>query len=164
MPDNLANMIDPLDDSRCIRPDRDWGLYLNTFQWDHVAHLTTRKPTTKANLLRLFLNAFVRRTAHAARRPVPYFYAIEEHVSGAPHLHALLAGSKSLTIRGLERRWRFGFARVLVYDPARRASHYVSKSLLSGSAEYDVSRRLPPLCQDANPAQLCALYARAREA
>lgn len=75
---------------------------------------------------------------------MPYFYAIESHLSGYPHLHALLAGTASLTVRQLEQRWESGHSRIVVYDPMRGAAFYVSKSLLDVCGEYDVSKRMPP--------------------
>ena len=125
-------------------PSRDWGAYLSQFEWDHVLHLTSETPTTPRRLVRLFLDRFVRRAAFRARRPVPYFYAVESNVSGHPHLHALVAGSAHLTVRQLAQRWEAGFSRILVYDATKGAAFYVSKSLLDGCDDYDVSRRIPP--------------------
>jgi hypothetical protein len=122
----------------------DWGEYLSEYEWDHAVHLTTRKPMSERRLVREFLNGFIRRLARSAQRCIPYFYAVELQVGGFPHIHALVAGTASLSPREVAARWSQGFTRIVRYTPARGAAFYVSKRVLDVCEEYDVSTRKPP--------------------
>jgi len=138
-------MIPPHDDYvSTSHLSRAWGAHLSSFRWDHVVHFTTSKPTTVASLLRRFLNRFVRRAAFLSRQPVPYFYSLEQRCPGHPHLHGLIAGTATLSVRDLERRWEGGFSRITQYDPARGGAFYVSKSVPGTCLDYGLSKRLPP--------------------
>ena len=79
-------------------------------------------------------------------RPGPYFYAIEPGADAArPHVHALVAATAGLTIAELKGVWVHGIPHVRVYDPRRRAAHYVVKEVGGRCELYDLSRRWPPL-------------------
>jgi hypothetical protein len=67
-------------------------------------------------------------------RDVRQFVAIERHRSGAPHLHALIEGVGSVTIREAVNAWRKqtkGWAHIRRYDRKRSAGRYVTKAVLS---------------------------------
>ena len=48
-----------------------------------------------------------------------------------------------------EGAWGCGVTHVCVYDPRRRAAHYVVKEIGARCEHYDLSRRLPPLVAEA---------------
>ena len=108
-------------------------------------HLTTKSSRSVEALTRRFRDGFIRRAAVQARKPVPHFCCIERREHGHHHVHALTSGTELLLVAELEAMWGWGFARVQVYDPHRRAAYYVSKELHEGNDDFFVSRRWPPL-------------------
>lgn len=129
-----------------VEPSRDirseWTEFLGRFQWTHIAHLTTRLQSTEAGIAREFLNGFIRRAARRAGNRVPYFYSIESLPGGFPHLHALIGGTKHLSVRELECCWKVGFTRVTQFDADRGGVAYVSKDISLGPDAYSLSSRL----------------------
>jgi hypothetical protein len=100
----------------------DWGKYLSEYAWDHAVHPTTRKPMSERAIVGEFLNGFIRRLARSAQRCIPYFYAVELDVGRFPHLHALLAGTASLSTREVAAQWDQGYTRIVRYSHTRGAA------------------------------------------
>ena len=101
---------------------------------------------------------------HRAIRSAPYdgaaysaawFFVIQSS-GGAdrPHIHALIAGTQALSGRQLAATWRFGYTRVVRYDPSRSACGYVSREILESSDDHDLSARLPTLLSTCPTAEL----------
>ena len=123
-----------------------WAEFLQQFEWSHFATLTTRTPITADRLTGEFKQGFIRRLAWIAQRPIPWFCALEYGVErSAPHLHALIANTSSITTDELQRAWKLGNTRITIYDPGRAAAFYVSKQLLDSPDNFDLSTRRPPL-------------------
>src|SRR5262252_2187839 len=81
------------------KPTRaDYGRMLDVYDWDFVVHLTTEEPVSEASLQQRFIVRFIRGLVQSVQHPVPYFYAIERHASGLPHLHGLIGGTRRLTV------------------------------------------------------------------
>ena len=119
--------------------------FLQSVRWSHFATLTTRELVSVDRIKREVVHGFARRVARAAQRPLAWFYAIEPHADGERyHVHALLAHTEVLEIGQLERAWKLGNTRIVVYDPQRGAADYVSKHLAYNPDLYDLSRRPLP--------------------
>jgi hypothetical protein len=124
---------------------------LSRCPWWHYATLTDDYGHSPASLLRQGL-VFVRRLETKARRRVDYFLIVEGARRGFPHLHALLFGTDSLTVRQVEQQWRLGFTSVRRFDPTRGAAGYVVKELAHADFEPDLYEiQLPP-----EPGEECA--------
>lgn len=118
--------------------------WLSRCLWRHYATLTDDCGNSPASLLRQGLR-FVRRLESRARGRVDYFLIVEGAGRDFPHLHALLLGTDSLTVREIERQWRLGVTSVRRFDPTRGAASYVAKELAHADFDpdlYDI--RLPP--------------------
>ena len=121
-----------------------WDDFLRERTWTHCATLTTEAPMTATALRRAF-ERFQREVARLAVGPVPFFYSVEcGERAGRLHVHALLGGTAHLTTRDIASRWQHGHTRVLIYDPSRGATGYVSKDVVRNSDWWDISKRLPP--------------------
>ena len=121
----------------------DWANYLNQLVWDHAVDLTAVERTAIDPLIRRFVN-WIRKLARVAQRAIPYFYAVESHSSGAPHIHSVVAGTRDIRCEHVADLWGRDQSCVREYDPGRGAAGYFSKSVLEEGAIYDVSRRMPP--------------------
>ena len=122
-----------------------WDSFLQSARWSHFATLTTSERVSVARLRREFVAGFVRRLERPAQRPLAWFYAMEPSADGERHpVHALLAHTESLQTAQLERAWKLGHTRIVVYDPRRGAAGYVSKHLARNPELYDLSRRYLP--------------------
>lgn len=123
-----------------------WKVLLERYQWTHYCTLTYDSTVPVYRCRRDFTNTFIRRLARFAQQPVPWFFAIQgAQGSDRPHIHALLGGTQALSGKQLEATWRFGYTRVLRYDPTRSACGYVSREILESSDDHDLSTRLPAL-------------------
>lgn len=122
-----------------------WAAHLRLRKWDHIATLTTAREAKPEGLLRAFRDGFVRALASRARQGVPYFVVVEAHISGAPHLHALVSGTAALSVREVSGCWLPGLARVARFRPHLRGEAYVVKMIARPHTIYEISRRLPPL-------------------
>jgi hypothetical protein len=72
--------------------------------------------------------------------PLSWFYGIEYgEKRGRLHVHALTGNTERLPVQLLREQWRNGFTRILTYDPARGAAHYVGKYVTKQLAEWDIS-------------------------
>jgi hypothetical protein len=69
---------------------------------------------------------------------VDYFLIVEGARRGFPHLHALLIGTDSLTVKEIERQWPLGLTCVRRYDCTRGAAAYVVKELAHGDFDPDL--------------------------
>jgi hypothetical protein len=120
--------------------------FLDNFEWDHFVTLTTRRPITEENIARLFKDRFIRKLAFTARCPIPYFYAVEggDATGGYPHLHALISGSKGVSIEQVRRAWQAGVTDARRYEASRGAAYYVTKGIIASPDQYNLSRRMPP--------------------
>lgn len=130
------------------QPAADLTDYLSGREWSHFVTLTTSRARSDESIVRAFTNRFIRALARHAQSPVAWFYAIERGraFETNPHLHALLAGTEALTSSTISVAWPLGFTNVKLYDLARGAASYVTKSVLADMDSYDFSRRsAPPL-------------------
>jgi hypothetical protein len=121
------------------------GSWLETFQWDHLVHLTTSEAKPAEWMARQFKERAIRTLALKAQRPTPWFYVIEETASDHHHIHALLAGTRDLDVATVADMWRSGFARVTIYRPDAGGAHYLAKELGADSDDWDISSRRPPM-------------------
>lgn len=115
--------------------------FLRQFEWAHFATFTAA--TASDDLLLYRLPQAIRNMEKAAKKPVRAFWVRERGAYGTPHLHVLLTGTEGLSSKQIDRAWRIGRADVQVYDPARGAVFYLTKSLLEPDARWDLSSRLP---------------------
>lgn len=115
--------------------------FLRQFEWAHFATFTAA--TASDNLLLYRLPQAIRNMEKAAKGPVRAFWVRERGACGTPHLHVLLTGTEGLSCKQIDRAWRIGRADVQVYDPARGAVFYLTKSFLEPDARWDLSSRLP---------------------
>ena len=124
---------------------REMGAHLEAFAWTHFVTLTSEGGVSEDVVERRFKDVFIRRIAYDARHTIPYFFALEgtARPGNAPHVHALIGGTSSLTIREVRRAWPFGVTDVRSYDPARGAATYIAKGLLLNPDNYNVSRKMP---------------------
>jgi hypothetical protein len=124
-----------------------WGEHLQSFRWAHFGTLTPEFPDTSAGKLEShFRNHFIRNLARAARRPVPWFYAMERSEGGVLHMHTLLANTEALTIVEMRQCWTLGFTEITRYSARGAAAWYAAKTLDRSNDErerWDVSRRVP---------------------
>jgi hypothetical protein len=124
---------------------RSLGSWLETFQWDHVVHLTTPEAKPADWMAHEFKGGLIRTLALQAQRPTPWFYVIEETTSNHHHIHALLAGTRELSVATVANAWRRGFARATIYRPDVAGAHYLAKELGTDSDNWDFSSRRPPM-------------------
>lgn len=115
------------------RVRHEWGRWLATFQWDHFLTLTFARDYSDAAADRA-IKAWLRRLVVVR---LHWFYVIERHAGGTPHVHALIEGTKALGAQGVRRAWRHGRSHVVAYDARKGASHYLSKDLTSAATLYD---------------------------
>lgn len=137
-----------------LRPTIDWENepaanltnYLSGRAWSHFVTLTTSRTRSDESLIRTFTNRFIRPLTRQAQAPIPWFYVVERDgaFETTPHLHALLAGTESLSIDTISAAWPLGFTNVKLYDASRGAASYVTKSILADADSYDFSRRSAP--------------------
>lgn len=133
-----------------------WGEYLHGFNWSHFATLTAEFPSTPGRLELHFNNHFIRNLARAARRPVPWFYAMERSAGGILHMHALLANTEALSLCELRRWWSLGFTAIQSYASEEGAAFYVAKSLDQPNVKWErwnISRRILPLLKQSPTAR-----------
>ena len=121
--DAVKSLIDP----HGIALRRNWGAFVAQFSWAHYLSLTVNTPCTATALLSLFRRRFVRNLERDAQRKISYFVAVEGEVAGFTHCHALIDGSRLLTVQRLQDHWPFGFSSVRRYNPKRGAASYVVK-------------------------------------
>lgn len=115
--------------------------FLKQFEWSHFATFTAA--TSSDDRLRHRLPQTIRQLERVAQGPVRACWVRERGTCGTPHLHVLLTGTECLSCKQIDRAWRIGRADVQIYDPARGAVFYLTKSLLDADALWDLSSRLP---------------------
>lgn len=120
-----------------------WREMLTRYDWDSFATLTASLWTPEG-LLRAF-KQYARHLASVAQGKVRYFVVVEVGPSGTPHLHALLAGTASLTNEVLEKKWRPGLARVERFDERRGAAAYITKDIMRNADDWAFSEKMPRL-------------------
>lgn len=121
-----------------------YGAWLASFTWDHILTLTFRAPAAVERARRSFLR-MVRWLERSAGERVDWFYSFEpSHDGRGIHIHALLAGTSSLTVDEVSAAWKDGFTRVARFDPKRAGAKYVTKGINLPSTDYDCSKRLRP--------------------
>ena len=98
--------------------------------WAWFVTLTFRFSVTNPNraigLLRGWLDALAKRVS----APVLTAYAVERHVLGPLHVHALVelpGDDRAPTTSEGDLLWRHGFARIRVFDPTRGGAWYIAK-------------------------------------
>ena len=110
--------------------------------------LTPRFPDcTPRKITREFVNRFIRNVAWAAQGPVPWLYVIERSQAGVYHIHALLAGTRALSIEQVRHSWKLGVSQVARYSQLGGAPWYLAKTLGQSDEHwehFDLSRRMPP--------------------
>ncbi len=127
---------------RVHRASADW---LDQYDWHHYVDLTSRNPLSELQLLRTFEYQSIRWLEKSAQKPVRWaVFAERGKIGGRCHLHALLYGTLSLAVDEIDHAWRLGLAEVRVYDAKKGATGYITRDVLD-DAEWDVSRRMPPV-------------------
>jgi hypothetical protein len=132
-----------------------YGEYLDGFAWEHFVTLTSARKRTPDELLRLFVDKFVRQLASVAQRSVCWFVAVEGGDDDRrPHLHAVVWAAGRLSNQELVRAWTtstpegrrvpLGRAEVDAYDRELRGVFYLTKELTPVRDWYDVSKTTPP--------------------
>ncbi len=121
-----------------------WTQYLDNFEWDHIATLTSRYEVSSTKLAKVFDDKFIRGLAKVAQTRVMWFATTEggHDDQSRSHLHCALAGTSSLTIRRIESAWPLGFTRVTRYA-GRPMLQYLVKSLDKNPDGWRSSRLLP---------------------
>jgi hypothetical protein len=119
------------------------GAFLREFAWDHFATLTFGYPPSPEGAIRELLDRWIRPLTRVAQRRIPCFYALERGGAGLLHLHALTAGTASLSVAQLQHAWKAGYSKIVLYDAARRAAEYVTKGVHDRCEWYDLTRRMP---------------------
>lgn len=137
----------PLTQNQCpaLSIGEAYGHFLQVFLWTHFGTFTSREARNREQLVRQFVNQFVRRLSHMAQRGIAWFYAIEfdgatRHV---PHLHCLLGYTEHLTVDQIRSAWHGGFTHVSRYEPGLGAPLYVAKRLSLDPDGYGWSKRMP---------------------
>jgi hypothetical protein len=121
-----------------------WGGFLSEYVWDHFATFTFATPTSGDAARLEFAHRYVRRLARVAQAGIAWALVVEGEESDHVHLHALLAGTRHLPTRELERAWKLGHTRVAIYDPQRGAATYLAKTLGQRGDNCELSRRRAP--------------------
>lgn len=86
---------------------------------------------------------YVRRLERNLHRPIWWFRGDElgERL-GRLHFHALIGGAMDYPPQVLAELWTSGFSKIVTYDPEKSAAYYVTKYVVKGLADWDVSARL----------------------
>jgi hypothetical protein len=120
------------------------GAFIKRYQWDHWCTLTSDTDRDSDALGREF-RAFVRAAGSRAGGSIRWLYVLEPHSSGILHAHAFLFGTSGVPTSIIQKGWRAGFSKIVVYDRDRAASYYTAKAVtLDGDLEWHFSNRLPP--------------------
>jgi hypothetical protein len=107
-----------------------FGDWWSTYLWNHAIHLTVDGRWSPGRLFQRFEREFIRFATKTVQGSIPYAYAIEGGALGdQAHLHGLIYGTDRLEGQRLEQAWRYGWAKVVVYDPSLGAAHYISKEI-----------------------------------
>lgn len=122
-----------------------WAEYLDRHQWDHFITLTTASQYTAATLERRITRGYLRRLERVAQRRIDWFLVLEA-THHAPHLHAhaLVSGTKALSVATLQRHWSVGHSRVTIVRPGPELGSYLAKTLHTNPDSWSSSRCFPP--------------------
>jgi hypothetical protein len=109
-----------------------WVSFLTRFAWELFATLTFRQDVSSPVVRRLYHDFFAEIQV-TFNRPFGWFAAEERGGLGRLHVHALLIGVDHIQPHEWTRMWyaRAGNAQIVRYDPARGATHYCVKQLVS---------------------------------
>ena len=119
-----------------------WGDFLERFHWSHFGTLTFRQERSQQSAVRDF-RRWVRRVEQRSGGRVDWMFAVEPTYTGAAHVHCLLNTTKETTVEKLRDAWQAGFSKIVRYDRARGARHYLMKNVgTDGLLEYEISSRL----------------------
>ncbi len=113
-----------------------WGKWLGEYYWDFFITFTFK----------------VRQTIYAAKKKArnflqelnkesAYFLVVEQDTSKQNvHVHILLSKVGSLSKESIEKSWKakYGIAQVLPYDIDLGANYYVTKSIHTDKADWDM--------------------------
>jgi len=122
---------------------QEFGNYLSQFPWDWFVTLTFRQPVSESSALRALV-----RFIHAIRAAQgfnPGFVAVSElqHARNVPHWHLLMLNVSPLRRLDFKDWWeRYGYARVLPYNPELGARVYIGKYLFKDYGTVITSRNL----------------------
>ena len=113
-----------------------WGKWLGEYYWDFFITLTFK----------------ARQTIHAAKKKASnflkklnkessYFIVVEQDASRqSAHVHMLLGKAGGLSKKSIEKAWKakYGIVQVLPYDIDLGANYYVTKSVDTDKADWDM--------------------------
>ena len=102
---------------------------LNKYKWSHICHLTFKYPKAIDTVKKQFAR-WIRGLEQENQKRVNWFYSIEQHLTGLPHLHALLGNTHTLKIDRLKTKWIWGNRRIQLYDQTKGGLFYVTKDIL----------------------------------
>lgn len=111
----------------------------DTLTWGRYTRRDTAAGVSDAYAMRAW-RSYLGAVQRAAAAPLFWFYGIEHgEQRGRLHVHALTGNTERLPVNAMRQEWRNGFTRILSYDPARGAAHYVAKYVTKQLAEWDIS-------------------------
>jgi hypothetical protein len=125
---------------------KEYGDYLNTFDWTWYCILTFRYPLSPGRAWHIF-NNFKIKLKKAGGNPIPYFYVRElENWNYNPHLHVFLSGTSNLNTTYWKQCWFLlgGLAeKIEPYNPDLGAKYYLGNKWVSDTADIKFSYNLP---------------------
>lgn len=121
-----------------------FGEHLASHHWDYMVTLTPSRAIHQEQQFRHFERVFIRRLSKSTQRPISWFYAAERGLSGRIHAHALLWADGKIRVECVQPAWRIGLVDVKRFRPEQMGAFYVSKSIDSSDADYQVSKQMPP--------------------
>ena len=113
-----------------------WGKWLGEYFWDFFITLTFKARQTiyaAKKKARNFLKKLDKESS--------YFIVVEQDASRqSAHVHILLSKAGSLSKESIEKEWKakYGIVQVLPYDIDLGANYYVTKSVDTGRADWDM--------------------------
>lgn len=120
-----------------------WSHLIRKYPWSHwltlefPPQMRISEPSIASRHLQGFADSVTRET----QGPVPWLAVAERFSDDTIHLHVFLAGTSTISIERLTRRWqrRYGSADIRIYDPALDGAGYSVKEIESERSEVMLS-------------------------
>ena len=149
---NRASRLPRHDDEPVVRMRHDaaraLGDTLAQYEWHHVIDGTFTSNVGPDGALAAS-RTFRRNLARHAQRDVRAFVMVARGAAGRWHVHALVWGTKAMSVETIERLWapRYGGVRVRRFDAERGACRYIGAHSADDLAEPDYPDVWPPLAR-----------------